>query len=139
ASRLLTLDRLVSLLFVEPDMPYGVLAAVPNRHEVGVHVIRDSGAVASLVGLATFAIKGVGDQPGPLSPQVYWVTPDHFEEVLHVGDGEPRLVGSKEFIAMMDSIVVADGDARSPGLRSTPQPVSWGVGCGQNRSARRGH
>ena len=68
SSRILTLDRLVDLLYPDADMPHGVLAAMPNRHEVGVHVIRDEATLPTLINLATFACKGTVSAPGPLSP-----------------------------------------------------------------------
>lgn len=144
ASRLLVVDRLVSLLFADPEMPHGVLAAIPNRHEVAVHVIRDAGAVASMLGLASFAAEGVSSRPGPISPHVYWVTPGRLEEVFHVGEsgpGEGNFRGSAEFVSMMDGLLQGSEHTggRPPGLRSTPQPASWGVGCSQARRGRRGH
>ena len=81
ASRILTLERLVTDLFLEARMPYGVLAAIPNRHEVAVHIIQDDSAIPTLVNLTTFALVREGKCPGPISPAVFWVTPDRFERV----------------------------------------------------------
>jgi hypothetical protein len=142
ASLLLVADRLVSQLFVDPAMPHGVLAAIPNRHEVAVHVIRDETAVESTIGLAIFASKGYSSQPGPISPHVYWVTPDRFEEVLRIGPGGPEFPGSPQFKAMMDRIVQGERE----GTKAPPRPApvaslgrsSWKVGCTQPRRVRRG-
>lgn len=108
ASRILTLERLVSQLFLDPAMPYGVLAAVPNRNEVAVHIIKDDTAIPTIVNLATFARLRSSSAPGPLSPHVYWVTPDRFEQVGGLDDeGRFQILYSPEFRDTMDGMLAA--------------------------------
>lgn len=104
ASRLLTLDRLVDLLFTDTDMPHGVLAAIPTRSEVGVHIIRDDSAIATLIGLVTFARDRIKSSPGQLSPDVYWVGPDHFQQVCAAGRKGVEFRFSPEFQSMMEKV-----------------------------------
>ena len=116
SSRILTLDRLADLLYPDAAMPHGVLAAMPNRHEVGVHLIRDDAVVPSLVNLATFAWKGTVSSPGPLPPNVYWVNRDRFQEVA-VCDGKGvEFRFSPEFKAVMEELM----PSADPAHRSKP-------------------
>lgn len=106
ASRLLTLDRLVSQLYTDPSVPLGVLAAMPSRNEVAVHIIRDASAVPTLVNLATFARLRIADSPGPLSADIYWVNGDRFEQVTSTDEhGMLKLTGGEEFQAMMEGLL----------------------------------
>jgi hypothetical protein len=104
ASRVLTLDRLVDLLSTEPDMPHGVLAAVPNRNEVALHIIRDDSALSALIGLVTYAKDHFTSAPGQLSPDVFWVGPDHFQQVCAAGKKGFEFRFSPDFRAMMDKV-----------------------------------
>jgi hypothetical protein len=98
-------------------MPCGVLAAIPNRNEVAIHIIRDESAVPTLVNLATFAHMRVASAPGPLSPNVYWLDQNRFEQVLTWDKrGRPELSCSPEFKAMMDDLL------RSKGTGSRTKP-----------------
>jgi hypothetical protein len=106
SSRVLTLERLASVLYTEADMPHGVLAAIPNRNEVAIHIIRDDSAVPTLVNLATFAHLRIASAPGPLSPNVYWLDQNRFEQVLTWDKrGRPELSCSAEFKDMMDDLL----------------------------------
>lgn len=108
ASRILTLERLVAQLYLDPAMPYGVLAAVPNRNEVAVHVIKDETAVPTIVNLATFARLRSASAPGLISPHVYWVTPDRFEQVGGLDkDGRFHVLHSPDFRDTMDRMLAA--------------------------------
>jgi hypothetical protein len=106
SSRILTLDRLVDVLYPDAGVPHGVLAAIPNRHEVGVHVIRDDTVLPTLINLATFAWKGTVSAPGPLSPNVYWVNQDRFQEVAVCGGSGVEFRFSPEFQSVMTEVGV---------------------------------
>ncbi|GAC1366104.1 MAG: hypothetical protein NVSMB32_10170 [Actinomycetota bacterium] len=111
ASRLLTLDHLVEQLFSDPAMPKGVLAAIPNRDEVAVHVIRDTSVVPTLANLTTFAHMRIASAPGPLSPNVFWLHRDRFEQVTECDGEGVRFRFSPAFKAMMEPIFAQAGSA----------------------------
>jgi hypothetical protein len=67
ASRALLLAELV-----ETDPALGALVAVPSRHTVVYHVIRDSGVVPALKTMAILVRDLYNAGPGSLSPHVYW-------------------------------------------------------------------
>ena len=118
ASRVLVLDRLVGLLYPDNDAPHGVLAAVPNRHEVAVHIIQDDSALPTLIGLTTFAWKHAVSAPGAISPNVYWVNEDHFQEVSVCGGEGVEFRFSPEFQTLMGSVLPPDTPGGGKGLRA---------------------
>lgn len=72
ASKLLVLDEVLHELGVPAVEENGVFVAVPFRHQLALHPIRDVSAVLTLKGLPLFARIGHQDGPGPVSPHVYW-------------------------------------------------------------------
>jgi hypothetical protein len=67
ASRLLLLPEVVDLEGAD-----GALVAVPTRHALAVHVIRDTSVVSVLGLFAVFANNMWKAGPGSISPSVYW-------------------------------------------------------------------
>jgi hypothetical protein len=67
ASRALLMAELA-----ETDPALGALVAVPSRHTVLYHVIRDSGVVPALKTMAILVRDLYNAGPGSLSPHVYW-------------------------------------------------------------------
>lgn len=109
ASRVLTLDRLVQQLFGDVDTPHGVLAALPNRNEVAVHVIKDTSAVPTVINLATFAELAHRMAPGQLSRDVYWIHENRFEPVLAWDQwGQIQLAYSEDFVRLMDGLIALE-------------------------------
>jgi hypothetical protein len=87
ASRALVLDTVLreSLhvdAFPHPDRPpgdsapHGVLAALPARDILMIHVIQDLSVIPALGLLLNLAARSHSHDPGPLTPDVYLVTPD---------------------------------------------------------------
>lgn len=74
ASRLLILDDLLAAAGLGPA-PHGVLVAVPDRHAVLVHVLRDA-SVVDAVHTMTGVARVRQDRPGAVSPHVYFRGPD---------------------------------------------------------------
>ncbi|HET9655469.1 MAG TPA: hypothetical protein VFP72_08950 [Kineosporiaceae bacterium] len=72
ASRLLTLDDVLRRCTGEADAPHGVLACVPNRHQLAFHVLTDATVLTVLPAMARFALAGFTDGVGPVSPYLYW-------------------------------------------------------------------
>ncbi|MFI5696678.1 hypothetical protein ACIA58_32790 [Kribbella sp. NPDC051586] len=76
ASRALVLDTVLRESLQVDHAPYGVLAAVPARDTLMLHVIRDLSVIPALGVLLNVAARSHAHDPGPLSPEVFLVTPD---------------------------------------------------------------
>lgn len=91
ASTVLVLPGVVEAVTGSPDLPYGVLVAMPNDHVLVFHVLRDgAGARYALGEIARIAADYHEDSPRALSRQVYWWYSGaaSLEPVAHhVGDG----------------------------------------------------
>ena len=101
ASRALVLDTVLRESLRVPHAPYGVLAALPARDSLMVHVIEDLSVIPALGMMLGLAARSYARDPGPLSPEVYLVTP---ELVWHCATtappGELRLRPSAELEAL---------------------------------------
>lgn len=60
--------------FFDPT-PEGALVAIPSRHVVLVHPLRDTGAMTALGALASEALRLSGEGPDPLVSYLYWWRP----------------------------------------------------------------
>jgi hypothetical protein len=76
ASRALVLDTVLRESLHVEHAPYGVLAAVPARDTLILHVIQDLSVIPALGLLLNVAARCHAHDPGPLSPEVFMVTPD---------------------------------------------------------------
>ncbi|TDW70480.1 hypothetical protein [Kribbella pratensis] len=76
ASRALVLDTVLRESLRVDHAPHGVLAAVPARDTLMLHVIRDLSVIPALGLLLNVAARSHAHDPGPLSPEVFMVTPD---------------------------------------------------------------
>ncbi len=72
ASPALVMPNLIESLLGPADLTHGVLVAIPNRHQVAVHVFRDKTVLSTLPKMARFVELGYDDSPGPLSPHLHW-------------------------------------------------------------------
>jgi hypothetical protein len=75
ASRALVLDTVLRESLHTGIPPYGLLAAVPARDLLLVHVIRDLSVIPALGLMLNLASRSHTHDPGPLSPDVHLVTP----------------------------------------------------------------
>jgi hypothetical protein len=88
-----------------PAAGHGTLVAVPHRHTVLVHAIRDTSAIVAASHLARMAASMHREGPGSISPGVYWVRDGEFERVpTIVRDGDVTLVPSDELIELLNSL-----------------------------------
>lgn len=72
--------------------PYGVLVAVPFRHQFAWSVVEPGEpARQALENLFGFAAAGFSDAPGPISPHVYWVHEGRWRQLTRV---DPDGLGS---------------------------------------------
>lgn len=81
-SRALVVESLMARID-DPPGPHGWLLAVPNRHQVAWHVIRDLGVLEALGGMDAFARQGHAHGSGPVSPHVYWWNGQEYEQLTH--------------------------------------------------------
>ena len=75
ASRALVLDTVLRESLHTELPPYGVLAAVPARDLLLIHVIRDLSVIPALGLMLNLASRSHTHDPGPLSPDIHLVTP----------------------------------------------------------------
>ncbi|MFC5803418.1 hypothetical protein [Streptomyces formicae] len=107
ASRVLVLEALVRQVTGQHITPDGALVALPFRHQVAFHVIRDASVIPTLNGMAAFAASGYADTPGAITPYVYWWrngTLTQLSDRDEDGDGL-RIVVGDEFQDLLERLV----------------------------------
>ncbi|GAA4215662.1 hypothetical protein [Actinocatenispora rupis] len=86
ASMALTLpDLLRRTTGAEPPAD-GVLVAVPWRHHIAFHPIVDATALTALNDMTAYAVGAHADNPGPLSPRLYWWHDGTLTSTTHIDD-----------------------------------------------------
>ena len=58
--------------FLDEEPPFGVVAAVPNRHTLVWHPITDPSALRALDAMVVMAASLYQEGPGAISPHLYW-------------------------------------------------------------------
>ncbi|MCT9093438.1 DUF1444 domain-containing protein [Streptomyces sp. ASQP_92] len=105
ASRVLALETVVREVTGSGLPPEGALVAMPFRHQLAFHVIRDSGMVLALNAMASFAAAGYEDTPGSISPYVYWWRGGVLTQLSdRDGDGL-RIVVGEDFGELLEKLV----------------------------------
>lgn len=72
ASKALVLAELMWMTLGQEAPEEGVLVTVPSRHQLAFHPITDGGVVNAVNDLAAFGLGAYQDNPGPVSPRLYW-------------------------------------------------------------------
>ncbi|MFC8827188.1 hypothetical protein ACFT9I_17820 [Streptomyces sp. NPDC057137] len=72
ASKALVLDDVARSLIGRELPQDGALFTVPSRHFLVFHPLEDANAVGAINDLAAFGLGAHQDNPGPLSPRIYW-------------------------------------------------------------------
>ncbi|MGV9263552.1 hypothetical protein ACWDRR_02680 [Kitasatospora sp. NPDC003701] len=72
ASKALVLDDLARAVTGRELPAEGALFTVPSRHYLVFHPLADQHAVEAVNDLAAFGLGAYQDNPGPLSPRLYW-------------------------------------------------------------------
>ncbi|WP_405613273.1 hypothetical protein OG292_13450 [Streptomyces sp. NBC_01511] len=72
ASKALVLGDLARTLTGRELPDEGALFTVPSRHFLVFHPLEDEHAVGAINDLASFGLGAYQDNPGPLSPRIYW-------------------------------------------------------------------
>ncbi|WP_344219102.1 hypothetical protein [Kribbella sancticallisti] len=97
ASRALVLDTVLRESLHIENPTHGVLAAMPVRDLLLIHVITDLRAIPALAMMLTLATRCHTTEPGPLTPQIYLATPTAWHPAT-THPTAPRL--SPHFIAL---------------------------------------
>lgn len=88
-----------------PDTADGWLLAVPSRHQLLWHVVRDRTVVASLAAMARIALRAYEASPGALSPDLYWWDGTAYERVTSLDGGTIAVDGTGSFGDVVNRIV----------------------------------
>ncbi|WP_329000104.1 hypothetical protein OHA18_37450 [Kribbella sp. NBC_00709] len=97
ASRALVLDTVLRESLRVENPPFGCLVAMPARDMLLVHVVRDHTVVGAFGMIARIANRFFADSPGPLSPHVYYVTDNEWQQVTDYSNGTARLLAGGLF------------------------------------------
>ncbi|MFF0271581.1 hypothetical protein [Kribbella sp. NPDC004536] len=104
ASRALVLDTVLRETLHLEHTPYGVLAALPARDTLILHVIEDLRMIPALGLMMRLAARCYTRDPGPLSPDVFLVPPDftwHPATIASTGHDPLRLSPQLESVAQL--------------------------------------
>ncbi|MCP3820862.1 hypothetical protein NLX86_23025 [Streptomyces sp. A3M-1-3] len=111
ASRVLVLDDLVQRVTGRALGADGALVAMPFRHQLAFHAIRDVGVIQALNGMAGFAAAGYQDTPGAISPYVFWWRNGELTQLTDRDEGEDgdrdglRIVVGEDFQELLERLV----------------------------------
>jgi hypothetical protein len=103
ASKALVMRHVLSTLFGDRDYPHGVLVAVPGRHLMYLHPVESPSVVPSLNTMAYLARQRYRDEPGALSPEVYWWNGTDLTPVT--ADGAVQVPSDGDFRAALDAVI----------------------------------
>ncbi|MER8040383.1 hypothetical protein ACWEP8_13600 [Streptomyces hydrogenans] len=114
ASRVLDLDALAQRVTGLPLGEHGALVALPFRHQIAFHPIRDTTIIPALGAMASFAASEYEDTPGAISPYVFWWRGGTLTQLSeHDEDGgELRIVVGDDFQDLLERLI-----AQGPGPR----------------------
>ena len=91
ASLLQILPEVVARFGGEIDPELGAFVALPNRHQLDFHVLRDATALPSLQILSSWALAGFDGAAGAVNPDVYWWRPGECQRLTTVGPDGIRI------------------------------------------------
>jgi len=97
ASRALVLDTVLRESLRVEDPPFGCLVAMPARDMLLIHVMRDQTVINAFGMLLNLANCFYADSPGPVSPHVYYVTGNEWQQVTDYSTGKAQLQAGGRF------------------------------------------
>jgi hypothetical protein len=97
ASRALVLDTVLRESLRVENPPFGCLVGMPARDMLLIHVLRDQTVPNAFCMLARLASCFFADSPGPLSPHVYYVAENEWQQVTDYSTGIAQLRGGGRF------------------------------------------
>lgn len=103
ASRALVLDTVLRESLHVENPRYGVLAAMPVRDLLLVHVITDLSVIPALGMMLNLAGRAHATEPGPLSPWIYLVAPDGWHLATRAA-GDPSPGFSPRFVDLIHEL-----------------------------------
>ena len=92
ASLALVLPDAVEHFTGQNEYGWGVLVAVPHRRQLLYRSIDAPDAALALRSMLRAAFGGYRNEPGPLSPNVYWVRNNRWVQVTSFESGKPKVV-----------------------------------------------
>jgi hypothetical protein len=104
ASLALLLPETVEHFTKEDDWGRGVLVAVPTRHRLLYRPIDTADAVPALHAMQRSALQGFSGEPGPLSPDVFWVRNRRWAQVTSCDRGKPRVLRGTGLRELLESL-----------------------------------
>lgn len=108
ASRVLVLDELVERIMGSGLTVDGALVAMPFRHQLAFHRIRDARVIPALQAMAQFAAAGHEDAAGAISPQVFWWRRGVLTPLSEPAGEGLRVVVDGDFQDMLERLVEGD-------------------------------
>jgi uncharacterized protein YtpQ (UPF0354 family) len=115
ASRALVLDTVLRESLKVENPPFGCLVAMPARDLLLVHVLRDQTVGTALTMLVALATTLFQSRPGPVSPHVYYVTDNEWQQVTDHSTGEVRVQAVGSLCEAMQSLGVDAGRGQPSG------------------------
>ncbi|WP_327635427.1 hypothetical protein OHB24_36285 [Kribbella sp. NBC_00482] len=97
ASRALVLDTVLRESLRVENPPFGCLVAMPARDMLLIHVMRDHTVISAFGMLLNLANCFFADSPGPVSPHVYYVTGNEWQQVTDYSTGKAQLQARGRF------------------------------------------
>lgn len=105
ASLVLILDQTVQRFTDTRLSTAGALVAMPFRHQLAFHAIRDLAVVPTLNSMARFAAAGFDEAPGAVSPSVYWWRPGRLVRLSDRDDqGNLRVSVDPDFQELLERL-----------------------------------
>ena len=92
ASRALVLDTVLRETLRVENPSYGVLVAAPVRDLLLIHVLHDKSVIPAMDLMVSVATKSFAEQPGPISPHVYYVHDGRWQQVTQHAHGAIRII-----------------------------------------------
>lgn len=105
ASLVLTLDELVPRITGRGLSTDGALVAVPFRHQLAFHAIRDRHVIAGLHTLAQFAAAGFEEGVGRITPDVYWWRAGSLTRLSTMDEGGIKVTVDGQFQAVLERLI----------------------------------
>lgn len=103
--------RLESVL--PPDTP-DALVAVPNRHTLLLHPVRDATVIESMDAMYRLAVQLFREGPGSISDQPYWWHEGRLTHIPHLDQGSKiAVIPPDDFLAVLERAVAASPGAPS--------------------------
>ncbi|RZU11275.1 hypothetical protein EV645_6436 [Kribbella rubisoli] len=108
ASRALVLDTVLRESLRVESPPLGCLVAMPARDMLLIHVLRDHTVVGAFGMLVRIASSFFADSPGPVSPHVYYVADNEWQQVTDYTSGLARLRAGGRFSEALQRLSIRE-------------------------------